>query len=98
MTRANYPSKDGGTPTGACAHRGLLLVLVGACDKVRSRGLVGTAKFPQFWTGFDPAACQYLEVGCYDKSVLWRVLTELLGESHPNFLPLTLRFAVAPLS
>jgi len=56
VTRGNYSSEDGGTPAGAWAHLGLLLVLVGACDKVRSRGPVGTAEFPQFWTEFDPAA------------------------------------------
>jgi len=56
MTWANYSSEDGGTPTGAWAHLGLLLVLVGACDKVRSRGPIGAAEFPQFWTEFDPAA------------------------------------------
>ena len=56
MTRANYSSEDGGTPAGAWAHLGLLLFLVGACDKVRARGLVGTVEFPQFWTVFDPVA------------------------------------------
>ena len=56
MTRTNYSSGDGGTPTGAWADLGLLLVLVGACDKVRSRGLVCTAEFPQFWTEFYPTA------------------------------------------
>ena len=56
MTWANYSSGDGVTPTGVWAHLGLLLVLVGACDKVRSRGPVGTTEFPQLWTEFYPAA------------------------------------------
>ena len=56
MTRANYSSEDSETPAGAWAHLGPLLVLVGACDKVRSRGPVGTTEFPQFLTEFYPAA------------------------------------------
>ena len=46
VTRANYSSEDGETPTTAWAHPGLLLVLVSACNKVRSRGPYWHCRIP----------------------------------------------------